>query len=537
MYIYGYVINPLRPCATKGLDMMKHRKKHAALQDPAAAKENALQKGYLFAGLMLLAVIVVALISAAVHRSKEGQPVLSNAPNYATDHLMMWSGTGVPSPYSFLYARTSSLVESARYLEVPDITAGDHEVALLLQLKDGTTRTETAVLTVKDAVLHMEVGSQAAPEDLLGSGFAGAVITPPLSQFPEIGSYDVTVSFRDTEMPFTLVVQDTTPPDVKFYQNLSFYVNQELTAEDFVESCFDMSQVEYHFSDTPSTYSEGLHTIQMIITDTSGNSQTYDLEYMVSGDGEAPDIQGVTMIQTVAGIPIDYLRGIRAVDSVDGAVSVSVREPLGFNINLPGTYEITYIAKDSAGNIAEVPAQLVVLSNYGDTATLQSEDVYRMGDYIVNELSRTNQIIDERAFARAIFDYVQSHMTYVNGTGTEDWQEAAVAALTLGTGDSSNYYALSRLLLTCAGYDNMMVERQSAEEIAAGEDEEPVKKWYAPHFWNLVRVNGAWYHFDTAPYYNGHEFFLWTDAQIDYFSALNGNCYERDKSLYPVTPS
>lgn len=516
---------------------MKHRKKPSVPQDPAAAKETALQKGYLFAGLMILAVIVVALISAAVHRSKEGQSVLSNKPNYAADHLMMWSGTGIPSPYSFLYERTSSLVDTARYLEVPDISIGDHEVALLLQLKDGTTRTETAVLTVRDAVLHMEIGTDATPADLLGSAFADAVISPPLDSFPELGSYPVTVSFRGTNMPFTLVVQDTTAPDVTFYQNLSFYVNQELTAADFVESCIDMSEVEYHFSDTPNTFTEGLHTIQMIITDTAGNSRTYDLEYMVSGDGEAPDIQGVSLMQTVAGVPIDYLRGIRAVDSVDGVVDVSVKEPAGLDINKPGTYEITYTAKDKTGNVAEVIAELRVLSNYEDTDMLQSEDIYRMGDYIVGELAKTTKLIDERAFARAIFDYVQSHLTYINGNSTEDWERAAVAALTLGTGDSSNYYALSRLLLTCAGYDNMMVERQSEEEIASDDDDKPIKKWYAPHYWNLVRVNGAWYHFDTAPYYNGHDFFLWTDAQINYFSAQNGNCYERDVSLYPLTPT
>lgn len=518
---------------------MRKPRKTAKPLDPAAAKEQALQKGYLFAGLMLLAVIIVALISATVHRSKEGQTVLASGPDYATNHLMMWSGAGVPSPYSFLYSRTSCLVDSVRYVAPPEITTGDHDVALLIQLKDGTTRTENATLTVRDAILHMEVGTAATAEQLLGQEFAGAVITPDPSNYPEIGSYPVKVSFRDTEMPFTLVVQDTTPPDVKFYQNLTFYVNQELDFDDFVESCTDMSEVEYHFSDTPSTISEGLHNIQMIITDTAGNSQTYDLEYMVSGDGIAPKIQGVMKMYTVAGVPIYYLRGIRAIDSTDGIVDVKATEPPGFNINKAGTYEITYTSVDAAGNVAVEKAELVVLAAGEDTSVLQSEDVLRMGDYIVNELAKSNQLIDQKAFSRAIFDYVQANMQYVNGNNTEDWQAAAVAALTLGYGDSANYYGLSRLLLTCAGYDNMMVERQSAEEIAAEDDEaaEKVKKWYAPHFWNLVRVNGAWYHFDTSPYYGGNDFFLWTDAQIDYFSAQHGNCYERDTSLYPVTPT
>lgn len=518
---------------------MRKNKKQKLRQETAANNENALQKGYMFAGLMLLAVIAVVLVSAAVHRNKLGQPVITKGKDYVAEHLTVWSGAGAPSPYTFLYAQTSEQVSAARYSSVPDLSVGDHNVAIMIQLKDGTTRTENAVLTVADPVMHMEVGTVANAEQLLGRPFADAVITPPVSEFTEVGSYPVTVTKNGTSLPFTLVVQDTTPPTAVLKENLSFYVNQKLTYEDFVVSCSDMSPVDYHFSENPSTYTQGTYQIQLIITDSAGNSQTYDIPYEVSGDGEAPKIQGLTMMQTVAGIPIDYLRGVKAIDSGDGQVEVTAQEPAGFDIRVPGSYEITYSATDSAGNIASETAQLVVLSENDNFSQLQSEDVFRMGDAIIKTLSISNNRDDEQTFARAIFDYVQGHMQYVNGSNTDDWQQAAVSALLLGYGDSANYYGLSRLLLTCAGYENMMVERQSAQEIAAGDeegDEKKTAKWYAPHFWNLVRVNGAWYHFDTAPYYGGSDFFLWTDAQIDYFSSQNGNCFERDKSLYPSTP-
>ncbi len=516
---------------------MKRYKKQFVQRDPEAAKEETQQKAYLFAGLMILGVIVVALISAAVHRSHAGRPVIGNGPDYATDCVTMWSGAAIPSPYSFLYARTSFLVDTARYAEIPDTAVGDHDVAILIHLKDGTTRTENAVLSVKEPVMHMEVGTIATPEQLLGSAFAGATVEPPLTSFPQIGIYSVTVTLNGNAIPFKLNVQDTTPPVATFKENLSFFVNQELTAEDFVETCSDMSPVEFHFSEPPSTISQGMHDIQMVITDAAGNSQTYDLQYSVSGDGLAPKINGVMDMQTIAGVPIDYMRGIQAMDSNDGLVEVTVSEPAGFNINTPGTYIITYTSTDSAGNTANENANLTVLSTYDGSVLLSSEDVMRMGDYIIHELEKTNQIIDQKAFARAIFDYVKSHLNYVNRNQTGDWQTAAVDALTLGYGDSANYYGLSRLLLTCAGYDNMMVERHSGKtEEQDDEEEEKVPVWYEAHFWNLVRVNGAWYHFDASPYHGGNDFFLWTDAQIDYFSSLNGNCFERDKSLYPLTP-
>lgn len=514
---------------------MKRRNKHFEQTDSAASAENTQQRGYLFAGLMILLGIVVALISAAVHRSKLGQPVLTAGPDYVTDNISMWAGADLPSPYSFLYKRTSVLVSDARYLQIPDTEVGDHDVAILVQLKDGTTRTENAVLTVKESVMNMEAGTTPTVEDLLGSGFAGATVEPPLSDFKEIGNYPVTVTLNGKQIPFRLHVQDTTPPVAEIRKDMTFFLNQEIKAEDFVISCEDMSPVEYYFSDEPITVTSGTKSMQIVIVDAAGNSQTYDISYTVSGDGEVPVIQGLTTMRTIAGVPIDYMYGVTAVDSVDGVLDVTVQEPAGFNIARAGTYHITYSATDSAGNVGTQTAELEVLSSFDNSNLFTQDDVLRMGYYIIHELEKTTSTVDQKAFARAIYDYVKTHLNYVNGTNKDDWQVAAVDALTLGYGDSACYYGLSRLLLTCAGFDNMMVERQNPN-LNDEENEEGAQTWYAQHFWNLVRVNGAWYHFDACPYCGGNDFFLWTDAQIDNFSALNGNCFERDKSLYPTTP-
>ncbi len=515
---------------------MKRLKKQTMQKDSAASGENTQQRGYLFAGLMLLAGIVVALISAAVHRSQSGQPVLAAAPDYVTDRLTMWAGAEIPSPYSFLYKRTSILVDSARYLEIPNTTeVGDHNVSILVQLKDGTARTENSVLTVQESVMSMEAGTVSTVEELLGESFAGATVDPPLSDFTEIGSYSVTVTLNGNQIPFKLRVQDTTPPTAELRQGMTFFLNQEVNPEDFVISCSDMSPVEYYFSEEPLTVTQGTKSLQIILVDAAGNTQTYDVSYSVSGDGEVPVFKGLGTMHTVAGVPVDYLYNVQAVDSVDGVLEATVSEPPGFNINTPGTYNITYTATDSAGNIGTQKAELQVLSGYDNASTLSTDDIMRMGQRIINDLAKTTSPVDQKAFARAIFDYVKTHINYVNGNNKDDWQVSAVDALTLGYGDSACYYGLSRLLLTCAGYDNMMVGRQNPNANAE-ETEEGAQTWYAPHFWNLVRVNGAWYHFDACPYCGGNDFFLWTDAQIDNFSALNGNCFERDKSLYPGTP-
>lgn len=513
---------------------MKRSRKQFKQKDPAASGENIQQRGYLFAGLMILAVIVVALISAAVHRSKSGQSAAAAAPDYVTDRVTMWEGAALPSPYAFLYKRTSILVDEVRYAAVPELTVGDHDVEILLQLKDGTTRTENSVLTVQDSIMRMEAGTISTVEEMLGSSFAGATVDPPLSQFTEIGVYPVNVTLNGSTIPFKLHVQDTTPPTAEIRQNLSFFLNQQIKAEDFIESCTDVSPVEYYLSDEPMTLTQGVKSLQVVIVDAAGNSQTYDVQYNVSGDGEVPQIQGIGTMHTAVGVPVDYLYGVQAVDSVDGILPVTVSEPAGFNINTAGTYRITYSAMDSAGNVGTQTAELQVHSSIDSAGILSENDIMRMGNYIIQQISNTTSTVDQKAYARAIFDYVKTHLNYVNSSNKDDWEMAAVDALTLGYGDSGCYYGLSRLLLTCAGFDNMMVERQNPN--ISEEDSEAAQTWYAPHLWNLVRVNGAWYHFDTCPYCGGNDFFLWTDAQIDMFSAANGNCFERDKSLYPVTP-
>ena len=60
-----------------------------------------------------------------------------------------------------------------------------------------------------------------------------------------------------------------------------------------------------------------------------------------------------------------------------------------------------------------------------------------------------------------------------------------------------------------------------------------------PHYWNLVKIDGNWYHFDSCPHYDYAplESFLLTDAEvIDYSTNAAEGYYSFDSSLYPATP-
>ncbi len=504
---------------------MKRDKRKVRRKQRTQLSDSMMKTAFIFGGGLVVAVLGLVAFSVATGRGQSKNIKASGGIDYAVSKLEVWEGEEIPSADTFLYDNTRSLVQESRYLVAPEVRTGDQDVAILMQLEDGTIRTENAVLSVRERVLHYELGSETTAQELLGRGFEEAEVSKPLTEFAEIGSFPLTVTVNGREREFTLIVQDTVAPVVTFQDDLSFYLNQKLTVMDFVKSCEDMSPVEYRFAEQPSTAEKGVQVASLIVTDAAGNSTTIDLEYMVDGDGEPPEIKGVGDMQTIAGIPVYYLRGVTAEDEGDGGeVDVTVKEPENFSIRKPGTYEITFTAEDKVGNVGEKTAKLTVLPAISDVSKLKSEDIYRIGDYIIEDLKKTNDFKDKKAFARAIYTYVQSHMFYSDNKDILDWQHAAVIAIYNGFGDCRNYYAYSRLLLTCADIENMTVEKEKTAE------------WQNAHYWNLIKINGAWYHFDTTPRFDVSDFFMWTDAQMDNYSARNDNCFNRDKSLYPPTP-
>ena len=495
--------------------MKRSRSAHASSGDRVKRTAFALIGSMLLVGLCA---VLITLIFSGGNKINAQTGTL----DYAKSELTVWEGEPLPAADDFLNSNTRSLVETARYLVVPEQKPGNQNIAILMQLEDGTTRTENTVLTIREAVITWELGTEATAETLLGPEYADAVISQPLNEISQIGSYDVNVRTHGKELPFKLVVQDTTTPVVKIKDKLSFFVHQELSAKDFVESCEDLSPVEYHFSEEPSSMINGSFATQLIVTDSSGNSTTCEIAYTISGDGEPPVISGVTDMNTIVGIPVSYLRGVSAEDTHDGTVDVTAAEQDGFSLRKAGDYTVTFTATDEAGNTATKTATLHVLPSIDEVEALSEDDVLRMGDHIIESINHEGD--NSRQYLRKLYNYVQGHMVYHGSSQRLEWHQSAAVALFQGYGDCRNYYGFGRLLLTCAGFENMMVEKVKPYEGATN------------HYWSLVNVDGAWYHFDTTPRYKVSDFFLWTDAQMDAFSEKNNQCFNRDKSLYPATP-
>ncbi|MBP0971640.1 MAG: hypothetical protein J5753_06330, partial [Oscillospiraceae bacterium] len=213
---------------------MKRDKRKVRRKQRTQLSDSMMKTAFIFGGGLVVAVLGLVAFSVATGRGQSKNIKASGGIDYAVSKLEVWEGEELPSADTFLYDNTRSLVQESRYLVAPEVRTGDQDVAILMQLEDGTIRTENAVLSVRERVLHYELGSETTAQELLGRGFEEAVVSKPLTEFAEIGSYPLTVTVNGREREFTLIVQDTVAPVVTFQDSLKFYLNQKLTVMDFV---------------------------------------------------------------------------------------------------------------------------------------------------------------------------------------------------------------------------------------------------------------------------------------------------------------
>ena len=128
--------------------------------------------------------------------------------------------------------------------------------------------------------------------------------------------------------------------------------------------------------------------------------------------------------------------------------------------------------------------------------------------------------------ALAIYNWCVGHLRYSTSTShlMNKFIEAAYSGFTTHIGNCYTYYAVASALLTRAGIENIEIQRDNPQ---------------SPHYWNLVKIDGNWYHLDTCPKWKSHPIktFLLTDKQVRNYSLyeLEGY-YSFDASLYPATP-
>lgn len=151
-----------------------------------------------------------------------------------------------------------------------------------------------------------------------------------------------------------------------------------------------------------------------------------------------------------------------------------------------------------------IDTEQALLNGFADTG---DSELNSMCDEILVEI--LNIDMTEREQAYAIYQWVNQNVKYRGISDTSDWIEGAKYALTYKKGNCYAFYAASRGLLTRAGFENV-----------------EATEYEFTHYWNIVKVDGVWRHFDTTTGW-GTERFLWTGTQILEYSYYSEG-YGRD---------
>lgn len=261
-------------------------------------------------------------------------------------------------------------------------------------------------------------------------------------------------------------------------------------------------------------------------------------------DTEPPVIKGPHDMSVAVGMTLSYRSGVTAVDEVDGPVKLEV-DASAVNLNEPGEYPVVYRARDRSGNESEITVTLTVAAVAGvndddPTADVSGEDPAQAELPPIKEV--TAEMVDAEADrilekiltpamsqweqARAIYNYVHTHVKYVGSSDKSSWLMGAYVGFTRFRGDCYNYFACSKALLTKAGIPNVDLYRVGGN---------------TDHYWQLVNVGGGWYHFDACPHpdsYPLNSFLLDETAVREYTekcTPVRTNYYVYDYENCPVT--
>lgn len=261
-------------------------------------------------------------------------------------------------------------------------------------------------------------------------------------------------------------------------------------------------------------------------------------------DKEPPVIEGPHDMTVAVGMTLSYRTGVTAVDQVDGTVKLEV-DASAVDLSQPGEYPVVYRAKDKSGNEAQTTVTVTVVEVTGVddddptvdvsgetpppmelppikevTADMVTEEAQRiLGKILSPSMSQWEQ-------ARAIYNYVHTHVRYVGTSDKSSWLMGAYVGFTRSRGDCYNYFACSKALLTQAGIPNVDLYR-----VGGGTD----------HYWQLVNVGSGWYHFDACPHPNSYplDSFLLDEMAVRAYTEkcapVRTNYYVYDYANCPVT--
>lgn len=287
---------------------------------------------------------------------------------------------------------------------------------------------------------------------------------------------------------------------------------REITAADLFEE-YGMQQVEFETSLSADELAEAAAVYEMHVF-YLGQTVSVTVEIV---DTTPPVIEGVMALSADEGGSVNYKKNIVLSDNANGEVTLEV-DRNAVDMNVPGVYPVYYIASDLSGNTVTAETSITVR----EVIPPEEEAVNALADAVI-----AKQVTPEMSkydMAYALWLWCRRNITYTTTKGDRSsvWA-GAYEGLHNRRGDCYTYFATYSLLLTRCGIENLCVTR-----VGGASD----------HWWNLVEIEGGWYHCDASPRREGDRYkcFMQTDAQVQAYTEsypAHPNYYTFDTESYP----
>ncbi len=313
-----------------------------------------------------------------------------------------------------------------------------------------------------------------------------------------------------------LHVQDTVKPKVEAaVESIEMYTTADVpAAADFIESVEDATNCTIDYEKKYDFSKAGSFDVKIHVKDEGGNETKVVIPCTVVGDTTAPEITGVEPLVIAQGDAVTYKKNVKVTDDRDPNPTLEV-DSSQVNVDKRGIYTVKYIAKDAAGNKSEKETTVRIVS--AKIAEATEEKVNELADQVIAQIITPG--MDQKAQAKAVFNWVVDNITYSETAGIDDLYSAAYKGMAERVGDCTVKQRTAEVLLNRLGIKNMEIEKIRDTR---------------GHYWLLIDVGEGWYHYDPNLQLDGTLIFYWHDADLWAYSNAHKNTHNYDPSKYPT---
>ena len=205
---------------------------------------------------------------------------------------------------------------------------------------------------------------------LVGTEWSLGLAELDLSEVDEahMGTYQVLVSHGRKQYTYSIVIQDTTAPEIHLLpEQVYMATNQVYRIEEVISGVTDTDvHAKARFLIDGDRLEEisyavvGEFTVDLVADDCSGNESYEKLTIVVD---TPPQITGINSFYVIPGSEPDYLAEVIATDDVDGDLTAQLQvDDSLVELSEEGEYSLRYLAKDTYGLVTVEEAKVLVAS-------------------------------------------------------------------------------------------------------------------------------------------------------------------------------